>query len=190
MECHISGQESKQDLFNICEKILNEINKLNERINIMDNKINIIDNKINNKSIKNDTILIEDLRELKKEDLIINEKDILHALQYRDYRSILKIFKIYYKNKLNNNFPYPIKIVGKSSCEYYCNNKWNSDSYCYHAREVIFYNIQNLFIKYNILDKICTEEFLLNQDFIIKLSNEKYQKSIFKNILEEIRITS
>lgn len=184
MELQASGHESKQDLFNIFSQILNEINKLNERINIIDNKINII----NNKSIKNDTILIENLRELKKEDLIINEKDILDALQYRDYRSILRIFKIYYKNKLNNNFPYPIKIVGKASCEYYCNNKWNSDSYCYHTREVIFYNIQNLFIKYNILDKICTEDFLLNQDFIIKLSTEKYQKTIFKNILEEIRI--
>ena len=176
MDSQESNEISNQDLFNICEKILNEMNKLSERINI-------IDNKLNNKSIKNDTISIEDLKELKKEDLIINEKDILSALQYRDYRSILRIFKIYYKNKLNNNFPYPIKIVGKSSCEYYCNNKWNSDSYCYHAREVIFYNIQNLFIKYNILDKICTEEFLLNQEFIIKLSNEKFQKNIFKNIL-------
>lgn len=183
MENQESIQTSIQSLFNISEKILNEINKLNERINI-------IDNKINNKLIKNDIILIEDLRELKKEDLIINAKDILDSLQYRDYRSILRIFKIYYKNKLNNNFPYPIKIVGKSSCEYYCNNKWNPDSYCYHSREVIFYNIQNLFIKYNILDKISTEDFLLNQDFIIKLSNEKFQKSIFKNILEEIRITS
>ena len=42
--------------------------------------------------------------------------------------------------------------------------------------------------KYNNIDNLSNEDFLLNQDFIYKLSNEKVKKDIFKSIIEEVRI--
>ena len=124
---------------------------------------------------------------LKKEDIIINKNDILRALNYRDYRSVILIFKLYYKNKINSNAKYPIRIKGKRSYEYYLNNKWNSDLYGHYSMNTICLNIQNLFIRNNILDEN-DEDFMLNQEFIYKLSDEKYKKDIFKHIIEEIRI--
>jgi hypothetical protein len=58
---------------------------------------------------------------------------------------------------------------------------------------IICLNVQNLFLKYNSLDddeEISGEDFLLNQKFICKLSDEKYKKEILKSIIEEVRINS
>ena len=115
---------------------------------------------------------------------------MLKALNYRDYRSIIYIFRYCYKNKLNEKYLYPIRITGKKSFEYYDNNKWNPDLYGYHSMNIIFNNIQNLFIKYNDLDNIDAENFLLNQNFISNLSDDKHKKNIFKNIIEEVRINN
>ena len=152
------------------------------------NKLNNIEKKLlkdNNTSL---TI------ELKHEVLKIDNIDISKALKYRDYRSIIYIFKLYYKNKIaESGIVYPIKIIGKRSYEYFLNNKWNPDLYGYYSMNTICLNIQNLFIKYNILDSpdaISIEDFMLNQDFIYKLSDEKHKKDIFKSIVEEVRINN
>jgi hypothetical protein len=168
----------------ITDEILKKIDKLEERITNIETKIE------NNKLVekKEENLMCENLRELKKEDLNIDEKDVIQALKYKDYRSIIFIFKLYYKNKNNSKFVYPIRITGKRSYEFYFNNKWNPDVYGYNSMNILFLNIQNLFIKYNNIDNLSNEDFLLNQDFIYKLSNEKIKKDIFKSIIEEVRI--
>jgi hypothetical protein len=161
----------------------NKINKLDENINNIENKI--IDN------IKSSNIdCIEDLKELVNESLDINKEDVLKALYYRDYRSIINIFRLYYKNINNIKYVYPIRQIKIKKFEYYCNKKWNPDLYGYYCMNVICLNIQNLFIKYNNLDSddISDEDFILNQNFIFKLSDDKYKKDIFKNIIEELKI--
>ena len=45
-------------------------------------------------------------------------------------------------------------------------------------------------MKYNEYDPKNNDLFLLNQKFIYKLSDDKYKKSIFKNIIEEVRINT
>jgi archaellum component FlaD/FlaE len=58
---------------------------------------------------------------------------------------------------------------------------------------VICGNIQNLFLQYNKLDdsnNISCEDFIVNQYFIHKLSDEKYKKEILKHIIEEVRINN
>ena len=168
------------------EMILNKINFLEEKINNIE--LNIINynnsDKNNNVSCNNINII-----ELKKEELNIDIKDVLKAICYRDYRSIIYIMKLYYKNKINNTYSYPIRIVGKRSYEYYLNNNWYPDPYGHYIMNTICNNIENLFIKNNNFDEnIEYNDFLLNQNFIYKLSEEKYKKEIFKNIIEEIRI--
>ena len=178
--------------------ILNEINKLSitilDKISNLEERIKKIEIKIdliNNKNINNQ-IIEENLVELKLEDLIINEADISKALEYRDYRSILYIFKLFYKTKTNQTYCYPIRIMGKRKFSYYFNKQWNNDPFGHHSINVIFQNIQNLFIKYNDMDQydISFDDFIKNQTFICKLLNDKYKRDVFKNIVEEIRINN
>ena len=47
-------------------------------------------------------------------------------------------------------------------------------------------------MKHNSLENenISENDFILNQDFIYKLSDEKFKKDIFKNVIEEVRINN
>jgi hypothetical protein len=83
-----------------------------------------------------------------------------------------------------------IKITGKRSYEYFYNNEWIPDLYGHHIINVITSNFQNLFLKNNNLDEFERDSFLLNQTFLLKLSDDKYKREIFKNIVEEVRINS
>ena len=166
--------------------ILSKLNSLEEKVMSIEKKMEL---SLNSKLLNN--FPIDSLKELKKEDLVIDKKDILKALSYRDYRSIIFIFRLYYKNKTNSLFAYPIKITGKRSFEYYLNSTWNPDLYGYYSMNTICLNIQNLFIQNNTLDgSIGHEDFILNQEFIYKLSDEKYKRDVFKNIVEEVRINN
>jgi len=179
----------------LLEKILFISSKIYEDQQFILNKLNFLEEKINNieiskKTVKNNELIIEDLVELINTNLNIDEETTLKALSYRDYRSVMIIFKFYYKNKINVNYSYPIRIIKKRSFEYYANNKWNPDLYGYYSMNTICLNIQNLFIKFNNIDNISTEDFMLNQDFIYKLSNNKYKKEFFKYIIEEVRLNN
>lgn len=173
-----------EKIFNSSNEILNKLNNIEERLTIVEKKIDLV------LPLLKDDVSIENLKELKNEDLIINKEDVLKAMEYRDYRSLIYIFKLYYKNKLNERYAYPIKITGKRSYEYYDKNKWNPDIYGYYSSNVICLNIQNLFIKFNEYEKVGAENFLLNQKFIYKLSDEKFKKCMFKSIIEEVRINN
>jgi hypothetical protein len=179
-------------LFNISMEILNKLTVIDDKLNKFEDRILNIEKKLDlNVLLLLDGGEIEDLKELKRENLEIDKKDIMKALSYKDYRSVLNIFRHYYKNKNNKKYAYPIRISGKRSYEYYDNKKWNSDLYGYHSMNTIMLNIQDLFIKNNILDDIDdNNEFFLNQVFIMKLSDDKYKKEVFKHIVEEVRINN
>lgn len=170
-------------LFDGQTEILNKLESLEKRIINIEKKIEL--------TTKDDGV-VEDLIELKRENIDINKSDALKALSYRDYRAILYIFRQYYKNKTNVKYSYPIRIIGKRSFDYYANSKWNNDLYGHSSMNIIVENIQNVFIKYNDLDNgdVSDEDFMSNQQFICKLSDEKYRKDIFKNIIEEVRINN
>jgi hypothetical protein len=181
----------------ILEEILSISSKINEeqqliisKLTNLENRILIIEKNIVIKKNSEDNEYYDSLKDIKLENIEINSEDVIKALTYRDYRSIIYIFKLFYKNKINSKYTYPIRIVSARSFDYYANSKWNSDLYGYHSMNTIITNIQNLFIKNNDSDKINIDQFLLNQEFICKLSNEKYKKDIFKNIIEEVRINN
>jgi hypothetical protein len=187
---------SNENIERILEKILhissdlttkmNELNiKLDEKFDILDKRILKIENIIDTSK---DTSKIEDLKEIKKEDLNIAKENVIKVLSYRDYNSILSIFRLYYKNNENNKLKYPINIISTKKFEYYYNNKWNADLYGYHIINTLCTNIQNLFIKYNKLTEIEYDDFISNQQFIYKLSDEKYKKELFKHIIEEVKL--
>jgi hypothetical protein len=174
----------------ILEKILSIISKTSNTQEEILNKLENFELRISNieKSIKNNSI--ENLKELKYETLIVDNEEINKALNYCDYRSIIHIFRIIYKNKNNSNYVYPIRITGKRSYEYFDNNKWNPDLYGHHSINVLLKNIQDLFISFNNVENYSIDKFMENQIFIFKLSIDKYKKEIFKNIIEEVRINN
>lgn len=176
-----------EEILNISSKIYDSQKEILERLNTFETRIIDLEKSI--KPYKNDND-IQDLKELKYEQLCIDKKDIDKALLYSDYRSVIYIFRLIYKNKNNSNYVYPIRITGKRSYEYYDNNKWNPDLYGHHSMNVICKNIQELFMSFNIIENYNIEEFMSNQTFIFKLSDDKYKKDIFKNIIEEVRINN
>jgi hypothetical protein len=132
-----------------------------------------------------DELTFEELHEIKIEKLNVPSNDVLKALSYGDFRTVLMIFKKVYKNK---NDVYPIKIKGPRSFEYFENNRWIPDAYGTHIMECIFKNMEELFLKNNDLDDVGQEIFFRNQLFINKFMTEKYRKSLFKHIIEEVEI--
>jgi hypothetical protein len=206
-ESKINNLENS-NIKNILEELLNISSKINEtQVNIL-SKIDNFENRITNieKSISLSNFIITKLCEnkytsiidekysiieLKQESLNIDKESVIRALYYKDYRSIINILRLYYKP--TETTIYPIRITGKRSYEYFINNKWIPDLYGHYIMNTICINMQNLFIKYNIIDEnsnIDHDEFMLVQTFIYKLSDEKYKKDIFKHIVEEIRINN
>ena len=173
-----------QKLSNIfLDNIKNIDTKLDEiilRVSKLENKVDFIENYKNQADIKK-------IKELKNETIELSEYDILRALNYKDHRSILYIFKLYYKNKLNLKHAYPIRIKGQRSFEYYSNEEWVPDLYGNNIMNIICKNMENLFIKYNVIEKVNIDNLLANQEFIYKLSNDTYRRKILPFIIEEVR---
>lgn len=195
MSSHIKINKDSDKYKNILEGIMNISSDLNEfkkvvldKFNNLEDRLIKIEKKIETKTIKNE-IIIENLKELKREDLDVSKEEVLKSLSYRDYRSITHLFKKIYKNKMNEINIYPIKLSGKRSIEYYNNSMWNNDQYGHYSMNIIFKNFENLFIKYNNLENVDYDNFILNQNYINKLSQDKYIRQVFKNIIEEIRIS-
>lgn len=186
-----------EEIKNISSKIFEDQKHILDKINFLDERMSCIEKAMINIQIspnsKNVDGNIDGMVNFKVEKLNVDKEDIIKFMSYRDYRSVICIFRLVYKNKMNSEYVYPIRISGKRSYDYYNNNKWNPDLYGYHIMNTICSNVQNLFLKYNTLDdeeNIDGEDFLLNQKFLCKLSEEKYKKEIFKSIIEEVRINS
>jgi len=167
------------------DKILSMLEKLDERITMVESKLK----ETPNSKIEED---FSYLKELKNEDIELSENVVLNALTFRDYRSVIHIFRNYYKTNTKQKYSYPIRIVSKRSFDFYDNGKWNGDLYGNTSIDILMNNIQNLFLKHNTLvnDTLTEDEFMLNQDFIYKLSDKKFKKDIFKHVIEEVRINT
>jgi hypothetical protein len=200
------------DLVLLNNKIQDFFNNIDSRISLIENKVNkleiiitkievITNNQFNNES-KNQNILhinntLNNINQsvnsnsniiinLIKEEMNIKYEDIKKAMIYKDYRTILYLFKLYYKNKSNQQNVYPIKIKGKRTFEYY-NINWIHDANAHYIKHTIFMNIQTELYKYNNLDNINdVDDIYDNQVFINKLSDDKYKRDVFKHIIDEV----
>ena len=180
----------KTDLSNLKTLFDDKINYIEESLKRHNERISLIEEKINCLSTNNNNEdeVKEDLISIKKEHIIIEDDIVLRALSYKDYRTVLMIFKHYYKKKTNVNHKYPIRCVGKRSFEYYNNDKWINDTYGHYIRNTVMINIQTLLFKFNNQDYIDDiNTLLLNQDFIYKLSEDKFMKVFFRHIIDEVK---
>ena len=168
-----------------------KFNKFEQKIINLDNKISHIENKLKSSNNTNYTEFDdnEELKELVKDCSINIDKDIvLRALSYRDYRTVIILFKNYYLNENNKFNKYPIKVVGKRTYEYYLNKRWINDPYGHYIKHTVLLNIQTVLIRYNNNDYIKDyDNLIMNQDFIYKLMEDKYSKNYFRHIIDEIK---
>ncbi len=169
-------------------------NTIIDKMDSMYTRIINIEDRISRLEINTRTNLTEiegeivTIKEIKMERLDIDENSVFKALIFNDYRSVLSIFKLYYRSVKNGKVFYPIRIRSKRNFEYFLNNNWIYDAHGHYISKVIVSNIQTLFMRYNdILNKKLTqEEWLLNQKFITKLSEDKVKREMFKHIVDEI----
>ena len=168
-----------------------KFNKFEQKIINLDNKISHIENKLKSSNNTNYTEFDdnEELKELVKDCSINIDKDIvLRALSYRDYRTVIILFKNYYLNENNKFNKYPIKVVGKRTYEYYLNKRWINDPYGHYIKHTVLLNIQTVLIRYNNNDYIKDyDNLIMNQDFIYKLTEDKFSKNYFRHIIDEIK---
>jgi hypothetical protein len=131
------------------------------------------------------------IKEMKSETYKIPDYEVHKALVYQDFRSIMYIFKLHYRTIHGGKIFYPVRSKSTRSFEYYLNGKWILDPNGHYTIKTLCNNVQNLFLKFNVIDNklIKEDDFYANQTFIMKLSEEKYNKKIFKDIYEEINKT-
>ena len=177
------------------EMMLNEIfrkmDTMCNRIENIENRLHIIENNSKFNYTEFDGEIIK-IKEIKNEIYDLSEEDVIRILKFRDYRSYILIFKLYYQTKKGNKTFYPIRMKTKRTFEYYSNNTWIQDVNGHYLIKTLSSNIQNTFLKYNILNSplLTNEEWYQNQQFIMKLSEERTKKECFKNIIDELQQTA
>ncbi len=170
-------------------QIFHKLEFLCSRVENIEEKVQLIEMQNRSHFIEIDGEIIR-VRELKNERIDLPEEDVLRILIFRDYRSVLAIFKSYYQSVKGERIFYPIRMKSKRNYEYFYKNQWIHDANGHFITKTLCNNIQNLFLKYNQIDSryLNEENWYLNQQFISRLSDEKYKKEIWNHIKDEIAL--
>ena len=171
--------------------IKNEIVELKEYIATLENKIfNEID-QIKNKlqlinTAKQDIKIIPLKRQVFTESDISSEK-LAKLLISKDINSIIKLIKMIYTPSTEYTIPikYCIAKDNKKTMYYYSeDNKWELDEENF-IINTLCDNIQKIFMRVNNLDIFANDDdFMKNQDFILRICDNKYKINIMKKIKE------
>ena len=116
------------------ETIENKMIELSDKVQILEKKMNHPNNPYAN---LDENSVQEDIMELKKDNIEVEQSIVLRALTFRDYRTVIILFKALYFKEDNIIDKYPIRLTGKRSYEYYLNNKWITDPYGHYNRDII-----------------------------------------------------
>ena len=170
------------------DQLFKKVDHVSKRIEVIEDKITRFEtnSRICVTEFEGDILRI---REIKNERIYVDDDEIMKALTYKDYRSFLYIFKLYYQVFCAGKVFYPIRITGKRSYEYYYNNTWLNDPFGHYITKTVCNNIQNVFLRFNDISnkKIVGDTWYQNQQFILKLSDEKFKRDMFRHIIEEIK---
>ena len=169
------------------KKVYREINSLKKYIESLEEKIfleiNSIKKKINN--VNNDEIIIP-LKNRIFTDKEYSVKNVANILLAHDINSIIKVIKIIYLP--TSEHALPIKYMTKDGRKslYYFNEEWIADEDNY-IINTLCNNIQKIFMNVNDPDNFDNDdEFMKNQDFILKICDNKYKLHIIKKIKDEL----
>jgi len=157
------------------EEINLKLDKIMEMMIKLDNKLIFIEKNYNfNFNLKNPDDVVIKIYEL-------TEEFIKNCLEMCDINSDMNIIKKIYITDINN--PSIRLTADKKKLEYWNEDKWNiNDEY---LSNVLITNIKNLYFITNVCEKYSIErieQFLKNQAYLLKMSDQRYKDLFIKNI--------
>lgn len=166
----------EQKIDSIEKRIGNDTSSINPIVNQTTGLINLSSNIV----MSQNEVIMKEIRPQVFDDL--DEKVLKAHLRKRRVESDGSLlYKIYFENLPRNLFP--IRIVRKSSIEYWLNGHWNEDMDGEYIKETLSKNLIASYTKVNkfsaSLATSVESDFMKNQNYILSLRDKKYQASLW-----------
>ena len=178
------------ELSNKIDQIFTILSRLEEKVDVIEKKIG--SETPHNQATTNqqlNTVVFSNPIDYKMKEIkpqvfdTVEEKTLKAHLRKRRVESDgALLYKIYFENLPRNLFP--IRIVRKSSIEYWLNDHWNEDMDGEYIKETLSKNLIASYTKVNrfsssTLSEAVGTEFMKNQNYILSLRDKKYQTSLW-----------
>jgi hypothetical protein len=177
-----------------------EIQNSKNKISIIENNNILVKNKEfcskdnlfskdNNSILENDKNNILFYKELKKEDIILDDTFVKECLNMSNIKGDIKIFRKIYIDNIPKEY-YPIRHIKKKYQYWYDGHMVDDETNGNYIKNTILKNIEECYLRINTYDNYLNdmEQFLKNQEHINKLSEQKYKDLFLKKIIEIISI--
>jgi hypothetical protein len=131
---------------------------------------------------------IEKYKDIKKENFNIDSTFIKKCLDDTCVESDVKIFKKMYIEDVSKEY-YPIRNFRKK-LQYWLNGHMNEDIGGNYIKDTVIHNIETCYININKYDDYQdnAEQFIRNQEYIIKMNDQKYKDKFLSMITNIIKI--
>lgn len=176
-------------IFEILSRLEDKVNSIEKKIGsdnlLVSNAVNLSNIGINgnsNMGVNHSLELV--MKEIKPQVFDdIDDKTLKAHLRKRRVESDGSLlYKIYFEGLPRNLFP--IRIVRKSSIEYWLNDRWNEDMDGEYIKETLSKNLIASYTKINKFSSTLTgsveSDFMKNQNYILSLRDKKYQSSLWE----------
>jgi len=124
------------------------------------------------------------IRELKVEDMDIENEVIMKYFRNKDIKSDISFFKYLY---VDINGECPIRYLNKNNFQYWSDGKWKDDNGAEEIIEIVLKNLSRMYIKNNTFDNFGTN-IDKYQSHIYSMKDKKYRENFVKKMKELVRI--
>ena len=124
------------------------------------------------------------IKELKVEDMDIENDVIMKYFRNKDIKSDIGFFKYLY---VDINGECPIRYLNKNNFQYWSDGKWKDDNGAEEIIEIVLKNLSKMYIKNNTFDNFGTN-IDKYQSHIYSMKDKKYRENFVKKMKELVRI--
>lgn len=124
------------------------------------------------------------IKELKVEDMNIENNVIIKYFRNKDIKSDISFFKYLY---VDINGECPIRYLNKNNFQYWSDGKWIDDNGAEEIIEIVLKNLSKMYIKNNTFDNFGTN-IDKYQSHIYSMKDKKYRENFVKKMKELVRI--
>jgi hypothetical protein len=130
------------------------------------------------------TMSNNDIRELRNENLEVEDSIVIKYLKSKDINSDINFFKYLYFDDVKCC---PIRYLNKNNYQYWCDGAWCDDNGGENIANILVKNITKLYMKNNTYDNFGTN-IDKYQSYIYSMSDKKYKDNFIKKIKELVKI--
>ena len=124
------------------------------------------------------------IKELKVEDMNIENDVIMKYFRNKDIKSDISFFKYLYVDITGEC---PIRYLNKNNFQYWSDGKWIDDNGAEEIIEIVLKNLSKMYIKNNTFDNFGTN-IDKYQSHIYSMKDKKYRENFVKKMKELVRI--